>query len=60
MNATPSLNAIETRISTRTFQDTPLSPADLEKISAYLDDPENLIGPYGHKIEIELLTHVTQ
>lgn len=55
MNPTLTLNTIETRISTRTFEDTPLSPSDLEKISAYLDNPENLIGPYGHNIDIELL-----
>ena len=47
--------AIETRKSTRTFQKAPLSPVDIEKISGYLNKPENLIGPFGYQFEFELL-----
>ncbi|MBI9043552.1 MAG: hypothetical protein JEZ06_03650 [Anaerolineaceae bacterium] len=53
MNSLP--NAIETRISTRTFQETPLRPQDLEKISSYLKVPNNMIGPFGNEIELELI-----
>ena len=49
------MNPIETRISTRTFTETPLSPAHLEKISTFLENPKKQIGPFGHKIELELL-----
>lgn len=48
-------NPIEVRKSTRTFQDTPLTSIDLEKISSYLNNPKNLMGPYGNKIEFELV-----
>ena len=52
------MNAIETRISTRSFTEAPLISTHLEKISAYLENPKNLIGPYGHKIEFELLIEI--
>ena len=35
-------NPIETRVSTRNYLKKPLTPTDLEKISAYLNDPKNL------------------
>ena len=55
MTPTLTLNAIEVRKSTRTFQKKPLTPADLAKVSAYLNEPENMIGPFGNQIEIELV-----
>ena len=55
MTPTLTLNAIEARKSTRTFQKKPLTPADLAKVSAYLNEPENMIGPFGNQIEIELV-----
>jgi len=56
MNSTTlTQNPIETRVSTRTFTDAPLTSTHLEKISAYLEYPKNLIGPYGNKIQIELV-----
>jgi nitroreductase len=55
MDPTQTLNAIETRKSTRTFLETPLIPADLEKISSYLNDPKNLVGPYDNKVEFVLV-----
>jgi len=55
MNTAQTLDAIEARKSTRTFLDKPLSPTDLKIISAYLNDPKNLIGPFGNKIELELV-----
>jgi len=55
MNSNHLQKAIETRKSTRTFQKEPLSPVDIEKISGYLNWPENLIGPFGYQFEFELL-----
>jgi nitroreductase len=55
MNSNYLQKAIETRKSTRTFQKEPLSPVDIEKISGYLNRPENLIGPFGYQFEFELL-----
>jgi len=55
MNPTQALNAIETRISTRTFEETPLNPTDLKNISSYLNDPKNFIGPFGNKIKLDLV-----
>jgi nitroreductase len=55
MNSNYLQKAIETRKSTRTFQKKPLSPVDIEKISGYLNRPENLIGPFGYQFEFELL-----
>ncbi len=55
MNSNHMQQAIEARKSTRTFQKEPLSPVDIEKISGYLNSPENLIGPFGHQFEFELL-----
>jgi len=54
VNPTQILNAIEGRKSTRTFQETPLTPTDLEKIASYLNDPVNLVGPFGNKVSLEL------
>lgn len=50
------IDAIEARTSTRTFLNTPISSADLEKISAFINNPENLIGPFGHQIQFDLVT----
>ena len=47
------MNPIETRISTRTFTETPLTPTHLEKISTFLENPKNQVGPFGHKIEFK-------
>ena len=55
MNSNHLQKAIETRKSTRTFQKEPLSPVDKEKISGFLNKPENLIGPFGYQFEFELL-----
>ncbi len=55
MNPTQFQNAIEVRKSTRTFQETPLTPTDLEKVASYLNDPVNLVGPFGNKVNIELV-----
>lgn len=54
MNPTQILNAIEDRKSTRTFQEIPLTPTDLEKITSYLTAPENLVGPFGNKVSLGL------
>jgi len=48
-------NAIEARKSTRTFRNAPLSHMDLEKISSYLSDTTNLVGPFGNQIDFELV-----
>ncbi len=55
MNSNHLQKAIETRKSTRTFQKEPLSPVDIEKISDYLNRPENLIGPFGNQFKFDLL-----
>ncbi len=55
MNSTLFQKAIEARKSTRTFQKEPLSSIDLGKISSYLIRSENLVGPFGHQFEFELL-----
>jgi nitroreductase len=55
MNSNHLQKAIESRKSTRTFQKEPLSSVDIEKISGYLNRPENLVGPFGYQIEFELL-----
>jgi len=55
MNSNHMQQAIEARKSTRTFLKEPLSPVDIEKISGYLNNPENLIGPFGYQFEFELL-----
>jgi nitroreductase len=55
MNSTLFQKAIEARKSTRTFQKEPLSSIDLGKISNYLIRSENLVGPFGHQFEFELL-----
>ncbi len=47
------MNPIETRISTRTFTETPLTPAHLEKISTFLENPKNQMGPFENTIEFE-------
>ncbi len=47
------MNPIETRVSTRTFTEIPLSSAHLEKITTFLENPKNKIGPFGHQIEFE-------
>lgn len=49
------MNAIESRKSIRNYEETPISTDDLEQIQAYLDDPENLIGPYGTNFTFEIL-----
>ncbi len=58
MNPTQILNAIEVRKSTRTFQETTLTPTDLESIASYLNDPVNLVGPFGNKINFELVMEI--
>jgi hypothetical protein len=55
MDITETLHAIEVRKSTRTFMEKPLIPSDLKKISACLNDPKNLIGPYGNQVELDLV-----
>jgi len=55
MNSTLLQKAIEVRKSTRTFLKEPLSSMDLGKISSYLIRSENLVGPFGHQFEFELL-----
>jgi nitroreductase len=55
MNSNHLQKAIEARKSTRTFQKEPLSSVDIEKISGYLNRPENLVGPFGYQFEFELL-----
>ena len=55
MNTFQIHNAIESRTSTRTFQKRPLDHNDLEMISAYLNQPENRIGPFGNRPEYELI-----
>jgi len=55
MNSGASKNPIEVRKSTRTFQNKPLTTDDLGKISDYLNKSENLIGPFGHQFEFDLL-----
>ena len=55
MNSNRMQQAIEARKSTRTFQNIPLTQDDLGKILGYLNMAENLIGPFGHQFEFELL-----
>ena len=55
MNSTLIQNTIEVRKSTRTYQKRPISTQDMEKITSYLRQPENLIGPFGHQFEFELV-----
>ncbi len=55
MKSGSSLNPIDVRKSTRTFQNKPLTQDDLGQISGYLNKSENLIGPLGHQFEFELL-----
>lgn len=55
MNSNHMQQAIEARKSTRTFQNKPLTQDDLGKISGYLNKSENLIGPFGHQFEFDLL-----
>jgi hypothetical protein len=49
------MNPIEMRKSTRTFEQRALSPDLLEKIQTYINESENLTGPYGSQFKIELL-----
>ena len=49
------MNTIEIRKSTRSFQETPLKPDDLDKIKTYINEQRNLIGPYGTQFNLELL-----
>ena len=55
MNSNNVQKAIETRKSIRTFQKEPLNPVDIDKISGYLNSPDNLVGPFGNQFEFELL-----
>jgi hypothetical protein len=55
VTSTPTLNGIDVRRSTRTFQKKPLTSADLAKVLTYINDPENIIGPFGNQIDFELV-----
>ena len=55
MNSNHMQQAIEARKSTRTFQNKSLTQDDLGKISGYLNMAENLLGPFGHQFEFDLL-----
>ncbi len=55
MNAILTHHVIEERKSTRTFLNTPLEPADLDKIRAYIKAPEYLIGPFGSHPRFEVV-----
>ena len=55
MYSTITQNVIEVRKSTRTFLKQPLTTVDLEKISTYLKNSNNLVGPFGNQIEFELI-----
>jgi nitroreductase len=55
MENTQPLNPIEVRVSTRTYREEPLLPADLERITSYLNDPANLVGPFGNRFQFELV-----
>ena len=55
MNTILTHDVIDERKSTRTFLNTPLEPADLAKISAYMTAPENLMGPFGNPCKYELV-----
>lgn len=55
MNLAFTQNAIEVRKSTRTYQKKPITIADLEKISAYMSNPEYLTGPFGNQFEFDLV-----
>lgn len=48
-------NAIEIRVSTRTFANLPVNSGDLDKISDYLDDPKNRVGPFGNQVNLRLV-----
>ena len=49
------MNTYEIRKSTRTFQDKPLSSANLDQISSFLNDSKNCIGPFGNKFKFDLV-----
>lgn len=46
-------DVIKHRKSIRTYSGQPLAPTDLEVINKYLNDPANLIGPFGNHIQVE-------
>jgi nitroreductase len=55
MNSSQTQNPIDERKSIRTFQKTPLSSSDLDKISNYLNTVENLEGPFGNQFDFIFL-----
>jgi nitroreductase len=55
MKPTEVQKAIEERKSTRTFRKEPLAAVDIERITNFLNNTENLVGPFGHQFEFDLL-----
>ena len=49
------MNVYEVRKSIRTFQEKELSSVDLGKISSYLNDSGNFIGPFGNQFKFNLV-----
>lgn len=47
--------ALLARRSIRNFHHLPIKPADLGKIQDWLNDPQNLTGPYGTQFDFQLL-----
>ena len=55
MNTILTHDVIDERKSTRTFLKTPLEAADLAAIRAFITNPENLVGPFGHQVQFDLV-----
>ena len=49
------MNTYEVRKSIRTFMEKPLSSADLDQISSFLNDSKNCIGPFGNQFKFDLV-----
>lgn len=49
------IKTIEKRKSIRTYEDTPITKEDLDKINEYMSMEDNLIGPLGRKIKFHLI-----
>lgn len=52
---TPVLEAMKSRQSVRTFDPQPISEPHFKLINDYINNEQNLIGPFGYKGKIELV-----
>lgn len=55
MHSTLINDVIDERKSTRTFRKAQLATTDVAKISSYISDIKNIIGPFGHQVSFELV-----